>query len=113
MREKNKNDDVLDEKLPPTGLELIIAERERQITKEGWTAEHDDSHDVGVLAQAGGCYAIKAAEELGLSISKAYLDWPSAWPFDEEDYKPTEPIRQLVKAGALIAAEIDRLQRAK
>lgn len=95
------------------GTDLITKERQRQIEGEGWTAEHDDSLGDGELAQAGGCYAIKAAEELGLSISKAYLRWPSAWPFDEEDYKPTEPLRQLVKAGALIAAEIDRLHRIK
>jgi hypothetical protein len=34
------------------------------------------------------------------------------WPWDEKWWKPsTNPIRNLVKAGALIAAEIDRLQR--
>ncbi len=95
-----------------TGTELIAEERIRQIDRKGWSADHDDEHEDGLLAQAGGCYAIKAAEKLGLSISKAYLNWPSAWPFDKEYYRPEEPIAQLVKAGALIAAEIDRLQRA-
>jgi len=97
-----------------TGAELIAKERQRQINEAQWTAEHDDEHEVGVLAQAGGVYAIRAAAQLGLDIADEYLLFPSAWPFDMEWYKPTsqDPIRQLVKAGALIAAEIDRLQRA-
>jgi len=34
------------------------------------------------------------------------------WPFSSEWWKPAQdPIRNLVKAGALIAAEIDHLQR--
>jgi hypothetical protein len=33
------------------------------------------------------------------------------WPWDESWWKPGDRIRELAKAGALIAAEIDRLNR--
>lgn len=88
-----------------TGSELITEERQRQIEVEGWTSEHDDEHREGDLALAG---AIYVADFAGIGhMIKSY------WPWDEKWWKPTpnDPIRQLVKAGALIAAEIDRLQR--
>lgn len=90
-----------------TGIELIAAERQRQITDEGWTAEHDDQWPYGTLAEAAACYASKQRTADGFS--------PDGWPWDEEWWKPTplDRIRELTKAGALIAAEIDRLQRAK
>lgn len=90
------------------GIELIAAERQRQIEKEGFTAKNDDNWEAGELALAGACYAVAntpyyvADELLG----------EEAWPWEEQDYKPSEDrIKNLVKAGALIAAEIDRLQR--
>lgn len=83
------------------GIELITQERTRQINVEGWTKEHDDEHTNNELALAAICYAIPGT----------YLPsyWPSTW--DRKWYKPTTRIIDLVKAGALIAAEIDRLQR--
>lgn len=103
------------------GVELIAEERKRQIEKEGWTAEHDDEHKYGTLAIAGACYAFDVAAHLE---TRSYLGSPmnqglyqvaeDFWPFVGESMKvttPDDPIRQLVKAGALIAAEIDRLQR--
>lgn len=38
-------------------------------------------------------------------------DCPAEWPWDEMLWKPTpdDRIRELAKAGALIATEIDRL----
>lgn len=93
------------------GTDLIAAERRRQVEQEGWTPEHDAFHTYGELATAGCCY-IMAAEKLRTgdeSPSKPFL-----WPWAESWWKPGEdPVRCLVKAGALIAAEIDRLQRAR
>ena len=83
------------------GINLIEAERERQIYQEGWTEEHDDKHVNNELALAAACYAVPDV------FSQGY--WPPTW--DLSWYKPTTRIRDLVKAGALIAAEIDRLQR--
>lgn len=88
------------------GIELIAAERQRQIEQEGWTPEHDAEHGKGELAEAAACYAMpERARQTGVS--------DLLWPWDEKWWKPTpnDRIRELVKAGALIAAEIDRLQR--
>ncbi len=40
-----------------TGIELIAQERQRQVSEEGWTAEHDDGHTDQELARAASCYA--------------------------------------------------------
>ncbi|HSH23959.1 MAG TPA: hypothetical protein VLA13_00260 [Massilibacterium sp.] len=92
-----------------TGIELIKEERLRQISEEGWTPEHDDKHAFEEMAIAASCYATP-------EILKDYKQGvPKNWPWDKEWYKPTPEnrVRELTKAGALIAAEIDRLQRLK
>ena len=99
----------------PTGLagiDKIGLERLRQISQEGWSAEHDDDHRKGEMAFAAACYVKTAAHQsLGDEHAKRTNGW---WPWGEEWWKPSDdPIRNLVKAGALIAAEIDRLQRLK
>ncbi len=102
-----------------TGIGLIAAERIRQVEKEGWSAEHDDEHTSMCLATAGASYALDAVSrhaDVAKSWKETFNDCANRiWPFDQEMCKPTpeDPIRQLVKAGALIAAEIDRLNRVK
>jgi hypothetical protein len=93
-----------------TGIELIAEERQRQIEKEGWTPEHDAHHDTGDLALAAAAYA--SAELYRRTTSEGYDNTPHIWPFERKWWKPTPEnrIRELQKAGALIAAEIDRLQ---
>lgn len=87
------------------GAELIVEERQRQIAEEGWLPEHDDEHKHSELAKAGAAYAL---EVTGERIYARII-----WPWDKRYWKPTpeNKIKQLVKAGALIAAEIDRLDR--
>ena len=104
-----------------TGVELIAVERKRQIDVEGWTPEHDDAHESSEMSGAAIAYAgmanrvIRYAndmsdEELSRVVEWVPNDWPLQWSTDW--WKPSlHPIRNLVKAGALIAAEIDRLQR--
>lgn len=90
----------------PDGVELIAAERKRQIEVEGWTAEHDDQHVYGQLVSMAAIYALNTTGELGELFRTFWpRDWSDSW------WKPSNPIRDLTKAGALIAAEIDRLQR--
>lgn len=93
-----------------TGIELIAEERQRQIDVEGWTPEHDVEHNRGELAAAGAAYAM--AELYRRTTSKGYDNTPHSWPFSIDWWKPSpdDRIKELVKAGALIAAEIDRLQ---
>ncbi|HCI4489374.1 TPA: ead/Ea22-like family protein [Klebsiella pneumoniae] len=86
----------------------VLAERKRQVMTEGWTPEHDDQHVNFEMAIAGGLYAISAVD----SHHKLRNSAPSAWPWDRKWWKPDGPRRDLVKAGALILAEIERLDRA-
>ena len=93
-----------------TGVELIAEERKRQVEVEGWSSEHDDKYMKGALSDAGACYAI-ASGELQMR-GEALPPNPGLWPFHPSWWKPgDDPIRALVKAGALIAAEIDRIHR--
>lgn len=85
----------------------VLAERARQISVEGWTPEHDDQHVDGEMAQASGCYALNAAGWKTEALRGCWpIKWMAAW------FKPTDPRRDLVKAGALCIAEIERLDRA-
>lgn len=82
----------------------VLAERQRQVAAEGWTASHDDEYQNSELADAAACYAIHAHNQ-GFS-TPAHWPWPPTW------WKQTNPRRDLVKAGALILAEIERIDRA-
>jgi hypothetical protein len=90
-----------------TGVELIAKERERQGVEEGWTDSGDDKLEYGELARAAMCYCMEKEWDYPQD------DVPQQFPFANEWWKPTpnNRIRQLVKAGALIAAEIDRISR--
>lgn len=88
------------------GSDLIAAERERQIAVEGWTPEHDDEHADGELAEAAICYLLRRNDPNNF-VPPQWWPWePSAWKQSDD------PLRNLIKAGALVAAEIDRLVRA-
>ena len=82
----------------------VISERQRQRAVEGWTSEHDDAYQNSELADAAACYAINAHNQ-GLST-------PAHWPWAPDWWKQSGPRRDLVKAGALILAEIERIDRA-
>lgn len=112
------------ESTAPHAVRDVLAERRRQTEAEGWTLGHDDGHDDGALSMAAAGYALEASEAIlncaheltgpgepslddvqGGTPSAAV--WPAGWEF-----KPATPRRMLVKAGALILAEIERLDRA-
>ncbi|MEI9582338.1 ead/Ea22-like family protein, partial [Enterobacter asburiae] len=82
----------------------VISERQRQRAVEGWTSEHDDAYQNSELADAAACYAINAHNQ-GFST-------PAHWPWAPDWWKQSGPRRDLVKAGALILAEIERIDRA-
>ncbi len=102
------------------GCNLIAQERQRQIEKEGWTAKHDDTHEESELAKAAAHYVLFASKPKTQRDRERDILGSAAlgWPWDREWWKPSlgntdaGRIRELVKAGALIAAEIDRLKRA-
>lgn len=86
-----------------TGAQLIAREREQQFLREGFTDNRDDQMEKGELVSAARCY-LDANIITTLSLLKH-------WPFNPLSFKNKGPISNLVRAGALIAAEIDRLQR--
>jgi hypothetical protein len=89
-----------------TGAELIAEERARQIIDKGYTPEHDEQHKDGELAAAAISYT---AEALGLK--QHGVSQPLLWPWDPKDWKPEDSqLENLIKAGAFLAAEIDRIQ---
>lgn len=103
-----------------SGAGLIVAERQRQIVAEGWTPEHDAQHSGGDLVRAAECYLLAPRYDLLIRHAVPVVHGPAAgqpwaphrWPWEPRYWKPCpdDRLRELVKAGALIAAEIDRLQ---
>ncbi|EPJ1884017.1 hypothetical protein [Enterobacter asburiae] len=81
----------------------VISERQRQQSVEGWTPEHDDQYGESQLLWASSCYV--------LNTIQPFNRIPMDWPWAPEWWKPTNPRRDLVKAGALILAEIERIDR--
>lgn len=113
----------------PQAADDVLAERKRQVEAEGWTPEHDDSeHRNGQLAIAAACYAISAGTHDGNRqllkacrwtlyegnqiVTAVYWLWSLTIKWSSGWWKPSSRRRDLVKAGALILAEIERLDRA-
>lgn len=93
----------------------VLAERERQRSAEGWTLEHDDAHVNGQMALAAACYAANSTLRPDQNELDRYREAELRrrfWPWDASWWKPKDPRRDLVRAGALILAEIERLDRA-
>lgn len=105
----------------------VLAERRRQVKAEGWTPEHDDEHDGDEMAIAAACYALpehvhkfrrqsdERSSERGLSdpddiiTRKVPKLWPETWACWW--WKPKSRRIDLVRAAALLIAEIERLDR--
>ncbi|MBO9125499.1 MULTISPECIES: hypothetical protein [unclassified Rhizobium] len=106
-------------------IQDVFAERRRQMEAEGWTPDHDDIHGDRSLALAGACYAMFASvsdnARAGTDLSgclvvggrklPGWSAWMEIWPWSRKWWKPSDRRRDLVKAAALIIAEIDRLDR--
>lgn len=98
---------------PEGGVARIAAERRRQVEREGWTPEHDDTHGNGEMAQAALSYIEAHLSRLYDPEEPPEVESRLDWPWDEKWWKPKNAIRDLERAGALIAAELDRLLRAR
>lgn len=110
-----------------TGIQLITEERRRQITEEGWSPDHDQQHSDGELALVAALYAspvrlfklkrhlanitVPLLSGVQLKIERFEDVGVNPWPWDASWDKRNKHsrIKQLAIAGALIAAEIDRL----
>lgn len=97
----------MEEKKMSKGIELISLERKRQIEIEGFDEKHDSRNLPNELAIAASCYCLPHGQR--------EFRVRDQWPFAYEWWKPTpeDRVKELTKAGALIAAEIDRLLNCK
>lgn len=104
------------------GMADVLTERERQVREEGWTAEHDDAeHADGGLARAAACYAAHASAYQRVKSDVSLDTYRSSvvevvrlgWPWAAKWWKPKDPRHDLVRAAALLIAEIERLDHAE
>ena len=112
--------------LEGSGIGLITAERQRQIGEEGFSANHDDQHEDRSLAKAAACFAypgqiyVSETQTDKITFKDAWPEWDPKW--DKRPKSPStgavlniqtlaERKRMMIKAGALCAAELDRIQR--
>lgn len=96
-----------------SAVDLIAQERQRQVEVEGYNAEHDDDygHWDGEMAHAAAAYALGGGRITNIGGDRVIDIWPTTWDQEGDTIKSKPRIRQLVIAGALIVAEIERLQR--
>lgn len=95
-----------------TSVELIAAEREKIGTFADLKLQGLDL-DMGELALAAACYALYSS--VGLIRYRVVRDYlleviEKTWPFPTV-FSPGDRLNNLAKAGAYIAAEIDRVQK--
>lgn len=87
-------------------IDEIAAERLRQISVEGWSLEHDDEHATGDLARLSAIYAVPPPH------GRIYEEMILAWPDQADWVKHKDRRSDLIRAAALIVAEVERLDRA-
>jgi hypothetical protein len=90
----------------------IAVERARQVTEENYSLAHDDAHTHAELARAAGSFVLLAAADSALLPHEIRKAAANLWPFEDVDLREKRSARRmLVIAGALIIAEIERLDR--
>ena len=103
-------------------IKEIASERERQIVGEHWSEDHDDAHKCGELAMAAAMYASPRKDLVVIESQGPHGQvLADPWPWHSryamtgvrgrDWYKPKTRRRDLVRAAALIVAEIERLER--
>lgn len=83
----------------------VVMELDRQ-RERGFSQKRDDAHTKGDLARAGGVYALWCYAAALESHILMYM-----WPWGRDYFKPKGVRRDLVRAAALIIAEIQKIDR--
>lgn len=99
---------------PSQAINDVLVERVRQLSEEGFDAKHDDQHTDGELSRAAACYAMGAVETM---TGREPMTWDddflsALWPWDRSWWKSKTARKDLVRAAALILAELERIDRA-
>lgn len=96
----------------------VFAERKRQIEQEQYSPEHDDEYDQNELIRAASSYLNHVVGRRWVCESKSFgvdvyqsEEAPDLWPWEPDFWKPKDPRRDLVRAAALIIAEIEKIDR--
>ena len=98
-----ERDALLGERNRPTRASAdVLAERRRQVEREGWTPAHDDLYDAAELPRAAAAYVLNGGND----------EAPCIWPFHSKWWKPRDARANYVRAAALLLAEIERIDRA-
>jgi hypothetical protein len=103
-------------------FEDVVAERLRQVHALGWSLEHDDEHSDESIAKAAACYAMppssrkmvtRSTAPFGVAPDRGDVTYqqPAQWPWGRGSYKPGPRRDELVKATAMMLAEIERFDR--
>lgn len=99
-------------------LRDVANERIRQVTREGYNEDHDDEENSHrELAHAAACYALQGTSNVRTGTNGQHNDegyavphiWPERW--DTKHWKPKDERSNLIRAAALLVAEIERLDR--
>lgn len=93
--------------------EDVLAERQRQISVKGYTVAHDDIYICGELAGAAACYAMNTLRVDNQGLREGvYRVMADLWPWARGYWKPKNKRSDLVRAAALLIADIERIDRA-
>lgn len=98
------------------GIDVITQERNEQLNEHSYDPSHDDIHRKGEMMKAAECYLVLAEHQVNQRTAfaaKMMDEVPKNWPWEPMDWHPSIIVKNnLRKAGALIAAEWDRVDRA-
>ena len=98
------------EQIASNSMRLVAEERHRQIHVERFDDLNDDANPPGTLALAASAYALSAGTR-HTRFETAPIEPPHTWPWPRIWWKPRDRRSDLVRAGALILAELDRMER--
>ncbi len=90
-----------------TGIELISEMRWEQVYKHGYNNDHDSDHTGGELSKAAAALACIGTDAYVEDLSNFIEDYTDEWGLCEK--LKDNRLKSLIVAGALIAAEIDRI----
>lgn len=117
LKDQQAEIDLLKSQLGQSKATLdVVAERQRQISAENYTPDQDDAYTQNELTRAAEGY-IHTVVSRGWTYESSPNDYeceeiPPFWPWADEYWKPKSPRRDLVRAAALLIAEIERIDRA-
>ncbi len=97
----------------PSSIYAEIDQRRQKQIAKGYDAAHDDQHSKGEIALGAAAYCEAAARsDVYVRIGRASA-FPLRWPWKPSEFKSEGPRENLLKAAAMIVAEIERLDRKK